>query len=69
MKILIDIPDNKVDLALKFFKSISFIKNARPVEKNKITNPVILKSIEDYESGKVNPSILNLADLKKIINA
>lgn len=69
MKILVEIPDNKAALALEFFKSISFIKKAKPVAKNEITNPSILKSIEDYESGKVKPTIVNLAQLKKIINA
>ena len=69
MKILIEIPDNKAALALEFFKNISFIKKAKPVAKNEITNAVNLKSIENYESGKVKPTVINLAQLKKIINA
>lgn len=68
MKILVEIPDNKAALALEFFKNISFIKKANPVAKNEITNPAILKSIEDYESGKSTPTIVNLAQLKRIIN-
>jgi hypothetical protein len=34
-----------------------------------ITNPVILKEIEDYESKKTTPTPLNLAELKAMINA
>jgi hypothetical protein len=69
MKILVEIPDNKAALALEFFKSISFIKKAKPVARNEITNPAILKGIEDYESKKIKPTIVNLTQLKKIINA
>lgn len=31
MKILIDIPDNEVTFGLKVLKSLSFIKNAKPI--------------------------------------
>lgn len=68
MKIVLEIPDNKIRFAEEFFKSISFIKKIRFMESNEISNPTILKSIEDYEQGKVEPSPLNLDDLKKILS-
>jgi hypothetical protein len=69
MKILVEIPDNKAKLAMEFFNSLSFIKKAKPVAKNKITNKAILSSIEEYEAGKTKPTIVNLSQLKKILNA
>jgi hypothetical protein len=41
----------------------------RLYEENEITNPVILKSIEDYELGKIKSTPLNLEELKKMIDA
>lgn len=69
MKLIIEIPDNKLNLAKEFFKSINFIRNVKVVEKNEITNDSILKSIEQYESQKDKPTPLNLDDLKKMIHA
>jgi hypothetical protein len=69
MKILVEVADNKVNFAMEFFKNITFIKNTRSINKNEITNLAILKSMEDYENKKVNPTPLSLKELKKFINA
>jgi hypothetical protein len=65
----IDIAEEKKSFAVEFFKTISFVKNVRLYEENEITNPVILKSIEDYEKGKTKSTPLNLEELKKMIDA
>jgi hypothetical protein len=69
MKILVEVADNKVNFAMEFFKNITFVKNTTTIEKNEITNPSILKSIEDYENRKVTPAPLSLKELKKFLNA
>jgi hypothetical protein len=65
----IDIAEEKKTFAEEFFKTISFVKKVRLYEENEITNPVILKSIEDYELGKIKSALLNLEELKKMIEA
>jgi len=65
----IDIADNKIAFAEEFFKTISFVKKVRVIPCNEITNPAILQSIEDYEKGKVQPTPLNLTELKAMIHA
>jgi hypothetical protein len=65
----IDIADNKIAFVEEFLKNISFVKNVQVMANDEITNPAILKSIEDYESGKVKPTPLNLAELKAMIDA
>ena len=69
MKILVEVNDNKADYAVEFLKNISFIKNAKRIAKNEITNPAILLSIETYEKKKVKPTPVNLAQLKAMIHA
>jgi hypothetical protein len=69
MKILVEVADNKVNFAMEFFKNITFIKNTRSIDKNEITNPTILKSMEDYENKNVSPTPLSLKELKKFIDA
>ena len=69
MKYILEIPENKIAFAEKFFKSISFIKNVKAIAPNEITNTTILKDIDDYESKKLVPTPLNLAELKAMINA
>jgi hypothetical protein len=69
MKILVEVADNKVNFAMEFFKNITFIKNTQSIDKNEITNPAILSSIEAYENKKVSPTPLSLKELKKFINA
>ncbi len=68
MKYVIDIPDNKISFAEEFFKAISFIKTFKRVQPNEISNPNVLQSINDYENGKVQPTLLNLEDLKELLN-
>ncbi len=67
MKYLLDIVDNKSEIAEEFFKSVSFIKNVKQVAVNEITNPLILQSIENYKKGKIKPTPLNLIELKEIM--
>ena len=69
MKILLEVNDNKADLLLELLKDISFVKNAKQIADNEVTNPQIFKSIEDYETGKVLPTPCNLEDLKTLIHA
>ena len=69
MKILVEVPDSKANLAMEFFKNITFIKKTLAVDKNEITNPGILSSIEAYENKKITPTPLSLKELKKFINA
>jgi len=65
----IDVAETESKFALQFFNAISFVKKVRVVENNEITNPAILKSIDDYEKGLVKPTPLNLAELKAMIDA
>jgi hypothetical protein len=61
----IDIADDKRTFAEEFFKTISFVKKVRAIASNEITNPAILQSIEDYETGKAKPTPLNLVELNR----
>ena len=69
MKYILEIPENKIAFAEEFFKSISFIKKVKSIAPNEITNTGILKGIEDYETKKIIPTPLNLAELKAMVNA
>jgi hypothetical protein len=53
-----EMPENKLAIALEFLKSLSFIKNVKEIPVNEITNERILKRIEEYESGnsEANPA-------------
>ena len=65
----IEVSGNETTFVEKFLKNISFIKMVKPIANNEITNPGILKSIEEYEAGKVSPTPLSLSELKSMINA
>jgi len=65
----IEIADNEISFAEKFFKNISFVRSVKAIANNEITNPAILQSIADYESGSVKSTPLNLAELKTMIDA
>lgn len=69
MKIVLEVPDNKADFAMEFLKNISFVKKAKRLAANEITNPALLKNIEDYEKGKTTPTPLSLTELKAMIHA
>ena len=69
MKYILDIADNKTEIAEEFFKSVSFIKNVKQVADNEITNPLILQSIEGYEKGKLKSTPVSLAELKEMLDA
>ncbi len=68
MKYVLEVPDNKSDFAEEFFKTISFVKNIKQIASNEITNPSILQSIDDYETGKLTPTPLSLKELKVMLN-
>lgn len=68
MKYVLEVPDNKSDFAEEFFKTISFVKNIKQITSNEITNPLILQSIEDYETGKLTPTPLSIKELKIMLN-
>ena len=69
MKYILEIPDKEMVFAEEFFKKISFIKKVKALKSNEIANPKILKSIEDYEGKKSNPTALSLRELKTMLNA
>lgn len=69
MRILLEVSDNKADLFLEFIRNLPFVKKSEKVSDNEVTNPKILRSIEDYEQGKVSPTPANLEELKALINA
>jgi hypothetical protein len=68
MKYVLEVPDNKSDFAEEFFKTISFVKNIKQIASNEITNPSILQSIDDYETGISTPTPLSLKELKVMLN-
>jgi hypothetical protein len=55
-EICIGYTGRKKAFAKELFKTISFIKNVKAIQPNEITNPVILQSISDYETGKIKPT-------------
>lgn len=69
MKYIIDVTENKSAFAEEFFKSVSFIKNVKVIQPSEITNPLILKGIEDYEQGNAKPTPMSLSELKTFINS
>lgn len=69
MKYVVEVTEKDVDFAEEFFKKVSFIKKAKALKPNEITNPEILKSIEEYEKGRVSPTPLSLKKLKALLNA
>ncbi len=69
MKYLLDIAEDKTALAEEFFKNISFIKNVKAILPSEITNPAILRSIDEYENGKTKPAPLSLIELKAMLHA
>ncbi|MCB9034681.1 MAG: hypothetical protein H6553_12645 [Chitinophagales bacterium] len=69
MKYILEIPDDKVAFAEEFFKSVSFLKNAKPINEKHISNATLLDNIEAYEQGKIKPTPLSLNELKAMIDA
>lgn len=68
-KIELDVPEQKLALVLEFLKEDSFIKNIRTIAPIEISNPKILKAIEDYESGMAEPVSISLSELKAMLHA
>ena len=69
MKYILEVADADTSFAEKFFKNVAFVKKIKQIHPNEITNPTILKSIEDYESHNSKPTPLSLTELKAFINA
>lgn len=65
----IEVAEGENLFAEKFFKNVSFVKKVSTASSNEITNPEILKSIEDYENRAVKPSPLSLPELKAMLDA
>ena len=55
-----DVATRKAAFAMEFFKNVSFIKKAKAIAANEITNSAILQNIEGYEKGKLKPTPVNL---------
>jgi hypothetical protein len=57
MKVLIDIPDNEANFAMKVLKSLSFVKNAKPISKSAFELWVDLQEASDevrlHKKGKL----------------
>lgn len=69
MQLLLDIQDDKAELFMEFIKNISFIRSTEKVVAGQVTNPAILQSIQDYETGKIQPAPFSLQELKAMIDA
>lgn len=58
MKVIIDIPDNEMDFAMKVLKSLSFVKKAKPVSASTAVLWEDLKSAAEevrlHKQGKIN---------------
>ena len=68
MKYILEIEEGKALMAEEFFKCISFIRGVKAIQPNEITNPAILKSIEQYENGTIAPTPLSLVELKEMLH-
>ncbi len=68
-RIELDLPENKLALTLEFLKSLSYIKTVSGPEENKVSRKKILTSIEEYETGSVQPVSMSLSELKALLNA
>ena len=68
MKYLLEIEEGKASMAEEFFKCVSFIRGVKAIQPNEITNPSILKSIEQYENGTVKPTPLSMIELKEMLH-
>jgi hypothetical protein len=65
----IEVAGNETTFVERFLKNISFIKAVKPIASNEISNPEVLQSIEAYETGRVAPTPLSLAELKSMLDA
>ena len=68
MKYILEIEEGKASMAEEFFKCISFIRGVKAIQPNEITNPAILKSIEQYENGTIALTPLSLVELKEMLH-
>jgi hypothetical protein len=68
-KIELEVSEQKLSSVLEFLKGLSFIQNIRIVAPNEITNPKILESMEDFETGIFQPVSMSLTKLKALQSA
>ena len=68
-KIELEVSEQKLSSALEFLNGVSFIGNIRIIAPNEITNPKILESIEDFETGIFQPVSMSLTKLKSLQSA
>lgn len=69
IKIVVEVEENNAGQMLDHLHSHPFVENVQIAESHTILNPKLIQSIESYESGKVSPSKVSLADLKEMLNA
>jgi hypothetical protein len=63
-KIELDVSEQNLSLVLEILNGVSFIGNIRIIAPNEITNPKILETVEDFETGLKQPASMSLAELK-----
>ena len=63
-KIELDVSEQNLSLVLEILNGISFIGNIRIIAPNEITNPKILETVEDFETGLKQPASMSLSELK-----
>jgi hypothetical protein len=68
-RIELELPENKLALTLEFLKSLSWIKAVSGPEEKLVTAKKVLKSIEEYERGEIQPVPMSLKELKSLLNA
>jgi hypothetical protein len=57
LKIVLDIQENEAKLYLEFIKNLSFGTKAEVAGPNEVLIQCLLQSIENYETGKVKPTL------------
>lgn len=66
--IIIEHADQKATNLFKQMSDLIGLKvKVKAEQENVITNPEILKAIDDYETGRVKPLDVSMEDLKKMI--
>jgi hypothetical protein len=66
--IIIEHADQKATNLFKQMSDLIGLKvKVKAEQKSVITNPEILKAIDDYETGRVKPLDVSIEDLKKMI--
>lgn len=67
--IIIEHADQKATSLFKKMSDLIGLKiKVKAEQSNLITNPEILKTIDDYEAGRVKPLDISMEDLRKLID-